>query len=94
MLSLVSRNDEVHQQSRNGFGPFPIGGTKSFATSYYTVVHWSIMGIKEIFIHVPNLNFLTILKHSNFCLHSLHATKYAIFYMIISQLWENFPSVK
>ena len=44
-LWFVSRNDEVHQQSRNRLVPFPIGGTKSFATSYYTVVHWSIMGI-------------------------------------------------
>ena len=43
-LSFVSRNDEVHQQSRNGRGPFPIGGTKSFATLYYTVVHWSRTG--------------------------------------------------
>ncbi len=92
-LSFVSRNEEVHQQPRNGLGPFPIGGTKSFVCSYYTVVHWSIMGIQEILIHVSNLNFLTILKHSNFCLHSLRATKYAIFSMIISPVWENFPSV-
>ena len=45
MMSFVSRNEEVDQQSRNGPGPFPIGGTKSFATSYYTVVCWSIRGI-------------------------------------------------
>ena len=45
MMPFVSRNDDVDQQSRNGLGPFPIVGTKSFATSNYTVAHWSNIGI-------------------------------------------------